>query len=109
MKVRVVRTLLDITQSELAQLLGIHALTVSKWEREKLTPTAYQGSILSNLHRAAQKGLVATWEGTDRRVSGAELGRVALQLMADRGAVVALYILLHASQHPLCHRGLRLT
>jgi len=45
--VRTCRAKLHISQAELAQLLGVHSLTVSKWERGKLRPTAYQAALIA--------------------------------------------------------------
>ncbi len=38
----VLREMLDITQADFAALFGVHAMTVSKWERALLIPSDYQ-------------------------------------------------------------------
>lgn len=57
---RRVRTLLGLTQSQLAQLLGVHAITVSKWERGVALPTQFQAALLqvfgSFVHRESEVG-----------------------------------------------------
>jgi len=35
-----------ITQSELADLLGVHAITISKWERGKLLPGSFYHALM---------------------------------------------------------------
>jgi DNA-binding transcriptional regulator YiaG len=48
-----VRTTLNLTQTDLAQLLGVHTITVSKWERDVSAPTPYQRALLhTTRHRA---------------------------------------------------------
>lgn len=54
------RARLNLSQSELAKILGVHAMTVSKWERGVLAPTAHQKQILSALSHAARNGLRAS-------------------------------------------------
>ncbi len=41
------RRLLRLTQVEFAQLLGVHPITVSKWERRTTEPTAYLRALIS--------------------------------------------------------------
>jgi molybdopterin-binding protein len=45
-----------LTQTRLARLLGVHPITVSKWERGVLTPNARQAAILRALGRPARRG-----------------------------------------------------
>lgn len=40
---------LGITQGELAALLGVHPITVSKWERRKAEPSPWQCAALKML------------------------------------------------------------
>src|SRR5262249_8067540 len=54
------RARLDLSQKELGQLLGVHVMTVSKWERGVAEPNPHQRSILRALTRAAEEGLRAT-------------------------------------------------
>lgn len=89
------RKALGWTQSQLAHVLGVHSLTISKWERGKLDPSPYQESLLRNFAYAASRD--------------ASVGASAALLMVERGSVVALYLLLHTCHAPLCHRGQRLT
>ena len=45
-----------LTQTRLARLLGVHPITVSKWERGVLRPNARQAAILRALGRSARAG-----------------------------------------------------
>jgi len=45
-----------LTQTRLARLLGVHPITVSKWERGVLRPNARQAAILRALGRSAPAG-----------------------------------------------------
>ena len=45
-----------LTQARLARLLGVHPITVSKWERGVLRPNARQAAILRALGRSARAG-----------------------------------------------------
>lgn len=52
-----IRERLGLTQIELAQLVGVHPLTVSKWERGLLSVPAYQQMLLVACSRAGERGL----------------------------------------------------
>jgi putative transcriptional regulator len=43
-----------LNQVQFAQLLGIHPITVSKWERGESNPTAYQATLLEHFRTAAK-------------------------------------------------------
>lgn len=77
-----VRAMLGLTQVELASMLGVHALTVSKWEREVATPSPYQHALLVQCGRAA--------------VARPDLGETLTELlpMPEAGPVYALYVVL---------------
>lgn len=49
MDVARVRRRAGLTQVRLARLLGVHSMTVSKWERGLLLPTAHQRTLLAAL------------------------------------------------------------
>jgi molybdopterin-binding protein len=49
------RQRLGLSQSAFAQLLGVHAMTVSKWERGVLKPSAHQQRVLKALARAPER------------------------------------------------------
>ncbi len=49
---RNLRKRLRLSQAELGQLVGAHAMTVSKWERGVLEPSAYQIALLERFTQA---------------------------------------------------------
>lgn len=77
------REALGLTQAQLAQLVGVHVLTVSKWEREVLTPSSHQIALLDAFTRAARKD--------------AGIGVEAVNLLATKGVAAALHHLLDAA------------
>ena len=52
---RLLRERLELTQSELAYMLGVHAMTVSKWERGTAHPSPYNMQQLSLLALGASR------------------------------------------------------
>ena len=78
-----VREKLGLSQVQFAQLLGVHPLTVSKWERGMLAPTPHQNALLDSFAKARQA----------RKSIGDEVG----ELLLTAGVVVALYTLLSAA------------
>lgn len=72
------RASLGVSQGTLGELLGVTAMTVSRWERLAALPTAYQVAMLEAFERAAATGRAG-------RVAGA---------VAERGAIAALAELL---------------
>jgi molybdopterin-binding protein len=61
--VRQLRARLGLGQADFARLLGVHAMTVSKWERKVLQPNEHQRNVLRALSAAAEQGLRATTTG----------------------------------------------
>ena len=49
------RTALGLTQAQLATLLGVHALTLSKWERGVLAPSPYQAALMQSFAQSQQQ------------------------------------------------------
>ncbi len=78
-----IRRHLGLTQAQLSHLLDVHALTVSKWECDRLNPSAYQCALLRAFDQAETKRPGA--------------GCVADRGCVDRGAPYAIYILLRAA------------
>lgn len=63
-----IRKSLKITQPTMAQILGVHPLTISKWERGILTPNGFQMSLLHAFNNATlfytfKKNDIANWIG----------------------------------------------
>lgn len=77
------RKLLDLTQSELASLIGCHHLTVSKWERGALTPSAYQEAMLEAFAEAGRRD--------------ATVGRRALLVLGQKGVAAGVFTLLRVA------------
>ena len=63
MDIKKLREALGLSQAELAALVGTHAMTVSKWERGKLTPGEHQRKLLAAFAHAAESG--ARFDGKD--------------------------------------------
>ena len=78
--VKDIRWKLCMTQAELAFLMGVHPITVSKWERFVAKPSHYQMAMLTAFYEGAKKDTF--------------LGRKAKEMMALEGVPRAIYILL---------------
>ena len=64
---KALRGRLDLSQKELGQLLGVHEMTVSKWERGVAEPNDHQRRLLRALSEASANGLRATTPGRGRK------------------------------------------
>lgn len=73
------RRVLGLNQDKFGQLLGIHAMTVSKWERGVLRPTPYQIAMMEAFNKAARKE---------------EIKRTLKNILVAAGVVAAVYLLL---------------
>lgn len=82
-EIRTIRDRLHLTQVQLAQLLGVHPLTVHKWERGILVPTAHQQAMLESFGQA----------GTSQAGIGDDVARA----LVTAGVIVALFLLLQAA------------
>jgi putative transcriptional regulator len=49
------RRALGLSQVEFGQLFGVHAMTISKWERGVLSPTAYQQALMDQFQRTVDQ------------------------------------------------------
>jgi len=78
MDVKGLRLALGLGQAELAALLGTHAMTVSKWERGKLTPGEHHVRLLGAFARAAERG--ARFDGKE---AGKDPVRFLSQLLGE--------------------------
>ncbi len=54
-EVTTLRNALRLTQAQFATLLGVHALTVSKWERGQLTPSPYHVALMQSFGRSQRR------------------------------------------------------
>lgn len=53
-EIRSIRRLLGLNQAQFGQLMGVHAITVSKWESGITSPSDYQLAFLSQYRIAAK-------------------------------------------------------
>ena len=53
-EIQALRQTLNLGQVEFAQLMGIHPITVSKWENGHADPSAYQFALLNQFKAAAR-------------------------------------------------------
>lgn len=91
---RTLRRRLGLSQAALAELLGVHAMTVSRWERGLLAPNAHQRRVLKALADAGEAGLRAQPKAPGRgsdplRFLAAALGRAYSAPELDLGALSA--------------------
>jgi len=77
-----VRERLGLNQTQLSQLLGVHPLTVSKWERGLLAPSPYQETMLRSFRKAAKKP---------------DIGEEVATALVAMGVAFALLLLLEAA------------
>ena len=78
------RRVLGLNQDKFGQLLGIHAMTVSKWERGVLRPTPYQIAMMEAFNKAARKE---------------EIKRTLKNILVAAGVVAAVYLLLKCARN----------
>lgn len=65
------RQALGLSQVEFGQLFGAHAMTVSKWERGLLVPSAYQQALMQQFRRKADEPKAQTQENVKNLLVGA--------------------------------------
>ena len=53
-EIKSTRESLGLTQAQFAQLLGVHPITVSKWERDVSPPTPYQEALFQQFQLASK-------------------------------------------------------
>lgn len=56
-----VRRLLGLSQRELGRLLGVHEMTVSRWELGRLKPSAWQTAMLEHFADAGVADPDCAW------------------------------------------------
>ena len=80
-RVRAARSALSLKQSSCAELLDVHHITLCRWEKSQLRPSAYKLLLLETLADAAKthpRGQVEMWMRSYGPVSTLEL------LLSDR-------------------------
>ena len=78
-EIKELRGQLDLNHVEFAQLVGVHPITVSKWERKETSPTPYQNALFEQFREGAR----------DRQVRN-----TVKNLLLAAGVIVALALLL---------------
>ena len=53
LEIAVMRGKLKLTQDEFCQLVGVHTLTISKWERGLLQPRGFQKRLLNIINQVS--------------------------------------------------------
>lgn len=53
-EIRKLRDQLGLNQAEFAQLVGVHSITVSKWERDEAVPSSYQKALFDQFRAGAR-------------------------------------------------------
>ena len=81
MNIKSIRNNLDITQEQMARLLGVHPMTVSKWERGLLEPNYHNYNMLYCFNQAYKK---------DKKI-----GKKALKELNYLGVGRALFVVLN--------------
>ena len=72
--IKKLREAIGLSQAELAALVGMHAMTVSKWERGKLVPGEHHTRLLGAFARAAERGA---------RFDGKQAGRDPVRFLSQ--------------------------
>jgi transcriptional regulator with XRE-family HTH domain len=78
-----IREGLGLTQAQLAQLLGVHEITISKWERGHGGPSPYHEALIRSFGKAREKS--------------PDVGTVVAGLLVAAGIVAALGCILKAA------------
>lgn len=75
---------LGLSQIEFGQLFGAHFMTVSKWERGILRPSAYQLALMDQFRRTADARKVLAQEEVKKLLVGAGVIAALAWLLAGR-------------------------
>lgn len=82
-EIRAIRNDLGLSQAKFAELLGVHPVTVSKWERGVLSPNSHKVALIQKFSEASEKN--------------DEIGNKVESLLVTAGVALALYALLEAA------------
>ena len=81
-EIATLRRSLNLSQVEFGQLFGVHAMTVSKWERRILQPTAYQLALMKQFQATSDAKAVPAKEEVRNLLVGAGVVAALLWLLA---------------------------
>jgi putative transcriptional regulator len=76
---------LGLTQGEFGQLFDCHSMTVSKWERGVLMPTAYQIALMQQFQATANTKADVSTEQVKRLLVGAGVVAALVWLLTAKG------------------------
>ena len=76
---------LCLSQVEFGQLFGAHSMTVSKWERGVLKPTAYQVALMQQFKATADARKEQAQEKVKNLLVGAGVVAALLWLLGGKG------------------------
>lgn len=85
---------LGLIQWQFAQLLGVHSMTVSKWERGRANPAEHQLLLMREFRRATRAA----------RAAGVELKASVPPMFSAEGALAVLTFLLYTAARQLAGR-----
>lgn len=78
------RSDLGLSQVQFGQLFGAHFMTVSKWERGVLTPSAYQLVLMDQFRKTADQKKAQTREQVGKLLVGAGVIAALVFLLGSR-------------------------
>ncbi|UUZ62223.1 helix-turn-helix domain-containing protein [Polaromonas sp. P1-6] len=79
------RRSLGLSQIEFGQLFGVHFMTVSKWERGLLKPTAYQVALMNQFQATADAQKEQAQEQVKNLLIGAGVVAALVWLLGGKG------------------------
>lgn len=79
------RRALGLSQGQFGQLFGAHAMTVSKWERGLLLPSAYQQALMAQFRQTADKQQALAQEQVKKLLVGAGVVAALIWLLGSGG------------------------
>ena len=79
------RQALGLSQAEFGQLFGAHSMTVSKWERGLLLPSAYQQALMAQFRQTADKQQALAQEQVKKLLVGAGVVAALIWLLGSGG------------------------
>lgn len=86
------RKRLGLTQGQLAELVGVHAMTVSKWERGVLAPNPHQQRMLASFHAAGERGVKLGGDKTGKRGAKRDTLKLLSEVLAQAHATPEIHI-----------------
>lgn len=82
-EIRKLRSELNLTQAQLGQLLGVHAVTISRWEHGHERPSPHNAHLLETFRTA--------------KVNDSGIGETVAKLLIGASIALALLMILQAA------------